>query len=357
MTGMLLAQTIAAVGELEQGVMEKARARVDSLLKPPGSLGRLEELAVQLAGITGCLFPEIRAKTVIVMAGDHGVVAEGVSAAPQEITWQILPRFLDGTGGIGVLGRHVGAKVVVVDIGVARPVEWPGVLVRKVRPGTGNIACGPAMTREEAVRAVEIGIEVVQEEIGRGADLVATGDMGIGNTTPSSAILCALTGLPVEEGVGRGTMVNDVVLARKRAVVAKALRVNRPDPADPLDVLAKVGGLEIAGLVGVILGAAARRVPVLLDGFITGAAALVAAGLCPRAKSFMIASHLSEERAHRHMLAALGLKPLLDLNLRLGEGTGAALAMPVVEAAAKILKEMATFAEAGVSDMERDKLL
>lgn len=354
---MLLSQTIAAIGELNREAMAQAQARVDSLLKPPGSLGRLEELAVQLAGITGRPAPEIRAKSVIVMAGDHGVVAEGVSGAPQEITYQILPRFLDGTGGIGVLGRHVGAKVVVVDIGVAREVAWPGVLVRKVRPGTGNIARGPAMTYDEAVRAVETGIEIAREEIAQGADLLATGDMGIGNTTPSSAILCALAGIPVEEAVGRGTMVNDAVLARKRAVVAEALRVNRPDPADPLDVLAKVGGLEIAGLAGVILGAAARRVPVLLDGFITGAAALIAANLCPRAKDFMIASHLSEERAHRHMLAVLGLKPLLDMNLRLGEGTGAALAMPVVEAAAKILREMATFSEAGVSDMERDKLL
>lgn len=354
---MLLARTIEEIGEPDREAMARAQARVDSLLKPPGSLGRLEELAVQLAGITGRPFPEIKAKSVIVMAGDHEVVAEGVSAAPQEITWQILPRFVDGTGGIGVLARHVGAKVVVVDIGVARPVEWPGVVVRKVRPGAGNIARGPAMTREEAVRAIEVGIGLAQDEIEQGADLIATGDMGIGNTTPSSAILCAVTGLPVEEAVGRGTMVNDAVLARKRRVVAEALKVNRPDSGDPLDILAKVGGLEIAGLAGVVLGAAARRVPVLLDGFITGAAALIAVGLCPRAKDFILASHLSEERAHRHMLAALGFKPILDLNLRLGEGTGAALAMPVVEAAAKILREMATFGEAGVSEMEKEKLL
>lgn len=354
---MLLAQTINDVGELDREAMAQAQARVDSLLKPPGSLGRLEELAVRLAGITAHAFPEITQKSVIVMAGDHGVVAEGVSAAPQEITWQILPRFVDGTGGIGVLARHVGAKVVVVDIGVARPVEWPGVVVRKIRHGTGNITRGPAMTREEAVRAVEAGIELAQAEVEEGADLIATGDMGIGNTTPSSAILCAITGIPVEEAVGRGTMINDVVLAQKRRAVAEALRVNRPDKSDPLGLLAKVGGLEIAGLAGVILGAAARRVPVLLDGFITGAAALIAAGLCPRAKDFMLAAHLSEERAHRHMLTALRLRPILDLNLRLGEGTGAALAMPVVEAAVKILKEMTTFNDSGVSEMERDRLL
>ncbi|MEW6770975.1 MAG: nicotinate-nucleotide--dimethylbenzimidazole phosphoribosyltransferase [Bacillota bacterium] len=354
---MLLARTIEKIGELDRKAMAQAQARVDGLLKPPGSLGRLEDLAVQLAGITGKLFPEIQAKSVIVMAGDHGVVAEGVSAAPPEITYQILPRFVDGTAGIGVLARHVGAKVVVVDIGVAQPVDWPGVVVRKVRPGTGNIARGPAMTREEAVRAVEVGIELAQAEIGMGANLIATGDMGIGNTTPSSAILCVMAGTPVNEAVGRGTLVNDAVLERKRRVVAAALEVNRPDPADPLGVLAGVGGLEIAGLTGVILGAAARRVPVLLDGFITGAAALIAVGLCPRTKDFILAAHLSGERAHRHMLAALGLKPLLDMNLRLGEGTGAALAMPVVEAAAKILKEMATFGEAGVSEMEKEKLL
>ncbi|HIE13219.1 MAG TPA: nicotinate-nucleotide--dimethylbenzimidazole phosphoribosyltransferase [Desulfotomaculum sp.] len=354
---MLLAETINAVGELDREAMAQAQARVDRLLKPPGSLGRLEELAVRLAGITARPFPEITKKSVIVMAGDHGVVAEGVSAAPQEITWQILPRFVDGTGGIGVLARHVGAKLVVVDIGVAQPVEWPGVVVRKVRQGTGNIARGPAMAREEAVRAVEVGIELVQTEITSGADLIAAGDMGIGNTTPSSAILCAMAGVPVEEAVGRGTMVNDTVLAQKRRAVAEALRINRPDKSDPVGLLAKIGGLEIAGITGLILGAAAQRVPVLLDGFITGAAALIAAGLCPRARNFMLAAHLSEEQAHRHMLSALGLEPILDLNLRLGEGTGAALAMPVVEAAVKILKEMAAFGDSGVSEMEQEKLL
>lgn len=354
---MLLAQTLACIGELDREAMARAQTRMDSLLKPPGSLGRLEEIAVKLAGITGKPFPVIKKKSVIVMAGDHGVVAEGVSAAPQEITYQILPRFVDGTGGIGVLARHAGARVVVVDIGVARPVDRPGVIVRKIRAGTGNIARGPAMTREEAAQAICVGIELSQAEIRDGADLIATGDMGIGNTTPSSAILCAMAGTPVDEAVGRGTMVNDEVLERKRRVVAQAMSVNQPDPTDPLDVLAKVGGLEIAGLAGVILGAAAQRVPVLLDGFITGAAALIAAGLCPRAREFMLASHLSEERAHRHMLTALGLKPLLDFNLRLGEGTGAALAMPVVEASVKVLKEMATFGEAEVSDMDREKLL
>jgi nicotinate-nucleotide--dimethylbenzimidazole phosphoribosyltransferase len=328
---------------------------MDELLKPPGSLGVLEDIAVKLAGITRRPFPEIGDKCVILMASDHGVATEGVSAAPQEVTRQILPRFVDGTAGIGVLARHVGARLTVVDIGVAGPVECDGVLGRKVRPGTGNIARGPAMTEDEALQAVETGIELARYEVAQGADLLAVGDMGIGNTTPSSAILCAMAGLQPTEAVGRGTMVDDEVLERKRRVVARALEVNSPDPSRPLDVLAKVGGLEIAGLAGVMLGAAAHRAPLLLDGFITGASALIAQALCPCLNDFLFASHLSQEKAHRHMLAALGLKPILDLNLRLGEGTGAALVMPVMEAAAKILREMATFTEAAVSDIKRSK--
>ncbi|MGO0123011.1 nicotinate-nucleotide--dimethylbenzimidazole phosphoribosyltransferase [Desulfothermobacter acidiphilus] len=352
----LIAEICARVGDLDKEAMAQAQDRLDQLLKPPGSLGRLEELAVQLAGIMGTPRPVIRDKCVVVMAGDHGVVEEGVSAAPQEITYQILPHFVRGTSGIGVLARHAGARVLVVDVGVACPVSFPGVLVRKVRAGTGNIARGPAMSREEALRAIQVGVEVAAEEVRKGASLIATGDMGIGNTTPSSAILAAFTGLPVEETVGRGTLVNDAVLQRKREVVAQSLAVNRPDPSDPLDVLAKVGGLEIAGLVGLILGAAAHRVPVLLDGFITGAAALVAAGLCFPVRQFLIASHLSRERAHHHMLRYLGLKPLLDFDLRLGEGTGAALALPLVEASCEILNKMVTFSEAAVMSMHEDKI-
>ncbi|HHW43437.1 MAG TPA: nicotinate-nucleotide--dimethylbenzimidazole phosphoribosyltransferase, partial [Desulfotomaculum sp.] len=248
-------------------------------------------------------------------------------------------------------------RLVVVDVGVAVPVDYPGVLQRKVRAGTGNIARGPAMTREEALQAVEVGIQVVRGEIDRGATLVGLGDMGIGNTTPSSAIAAALGGFAPEEVTGRGTLVNDEVLRRKVAVVTRALEVNRPDPADGLDVLAKVGGLEIAGLTGVILGAAARRVPVVIDGFITTAAAMVAAALQPRSRNFMIASHLSGEQGHRLMLEYLGLVPMLHLNMRLGEGTGAALAMPLVEAACRVINEMASFSEAGIADLETDKLL
>lgn len=354
---MLLEKTIHGIGNLDSGAMEKAQKRVDSLIKPPGSLGVLEEMAVRLAGITGKPRTHIKDKAVIVMAGDHGVVAEGVSIAPQEITAQMLPAFLTGVAGIGVLAKHAGARVVVVDVGVAAPVDFPGVLQRKVKAGAGNIAVGPAMSREEAVKAVEVGIEVAQAEIDRGADLLALGDMGIGNTTPSSAILAAIGGYTAEEVAGRGTLVNDEVMKLKIGAIARALEINRPDPGDGLDVLSKVGGLEIAGLAGVILGAAARRVPVLIDGFITTAAALVAYKLQPKAREYMIASHLSGEQGHRLMLEQLNLSPVIHMKMRLGEGTGAALTMHLVEASTKIMWEMASFDEAGVSDLEEDKIL
>lgn len=355
---MLLEKTINEIGDLYAEPMKKAQERLDSLIKPPGSLGRLEELAVQLAGITGNPRPKVTTKAVIVMAGDHGVVAEGVSAAPAEITRQMLPHFVQGVAGIGVLARLAGARLVVVDVGVAGgPVDCPGVLNRKVRPGTGNIARESAMSRQEARRALEVGIAVAGEEIERGVDLLALGDMGIGNTTPSSAILTVLSGCPAEEATGRGTLVSDAVLERKIQAVKQAIAVNRPDPADGLDVLAKVGGLEIAALAGVVLGAAARRVPVLLDGFITTAAAMIAAKLAPKAKHYLIASHLSGEQGHRLMLEYLGLMPMLQMKMRLGEGTGAALAMPLVEAATRILNEMLSFGEAGVSELEEEKLL
>jgi nicotinate-nucleotide--dimethylbenzimidazole phosphoribosyltransferase len=355
--GMLLEKTISEIGDLDQAAMEKAQQRLDSLIKPPGSLGVLEEIAVRLAGITRNPYPRIGEKAVIIMAGDHGVVAEGVSIAPQEITVQMLPAFIAGVAGIGVLAKHAGARIVVVDVGVAVPVDIPGVLQRKVKSGTGNIAAGPAMSREEAIKALEVGIRTAREEIDRGAGLLAAGDMGIGNTTPSSAILAAFSGYTAEEVAGRGTLVNDQVMEIKINAIARALEINQPDREDGLDVLAKVGGLEIAGLAGVILGAAARRVPVLIDGFITTAAALVACKIQPKAREYMIASHLSGEQGHRLMLEQLQLSPVIHLNMRLGEGTGAALTMHLVEAATKIIREMASFDEAGVSDLEEDKIL
>ncbi len=342
---------VPAIPALNQEAMTKARARQNQLTKPTHSLGQIEDLSIQLAGITGNAQPSTAQKSIIVMAGDHGIAREGVSAYPAEVTPQMVRNFLRGGAAINVLARQAGARVVVVDIGVASDFpDLPGLLRRKVAYGTRNMTQGPAMTRAEAEQALQVGIEVAQAEIDQGLDLVATGDMGIGNTSPSSAIVAAFTGLPVAQVTGRGTGVDDAGLAHKVQMLERALDVNQPNPHDSLDVLSKVGGFEIAGLAGVILGAAARRVPVVIDGFISGAAALVAAELAPAVKPYLIAGHQSVEIGHRIILDRLGLRPLLHLELRLGEGTGAALAFHLVEAAARILNEMATFADAEVSD-------
>jgi len=339
---------------LDKEAMAQARARQDQLTKPQGSLGRLEELSIQLAGIQGKPRPQINHKAIITMAGDHGVVAEGISLYPQQVTAQMVHNFLGGGAAINVIARQVGARVIVVDMGVAAELEADAQLLsRKVAPGTQNMCLGPAMTSEQAVKAVETGIEIVAAEVTKGLDIVATGDMGIGNTTASSAICVVMTGKPVAEVTGRGTGIGDKQLGHKIEVIDKALALNRPDPKQPLDVLAKVGGFEIGGLAGVMLAAAAYRIPVVVDGFISGAAALIATALSPRLKDFLIAGHVSAEAGHRLLLSHLGLKPLLDLDMRLGEGTGAALSIFLAEIAARILSEMSTFAEAGVS--ERDK--
>jgi nicotinate-nucleotide--dimethylbenzimidazole phosphoribosyltransferase len=327
-----------------------ALERQNSLTKPPGSLGRLEDLSIQLAAATGSSRPAFARKAVIVMAADHGVAAEGVSAYPAEVTPQMVLNFLRGGAAINVLARQAGARVIVVDIGVATDFEPQSDLRRrKIARGTQNIVRGPAMTRSQAESAIAEGIDVAQAEIANGVDLIATGDMGIGNTTASAAIVAVITGSPVPQVTGRGTGVDNAGLTRKIVAIERALEVNRPNPNDALDVLSKVGGFEIGGLAGVIIGAAAKRVPVVIDGFISGAAALIAVGLCPEVKPYLIAAHQSVETGHRAALEYLGLQPLLDLNLRLGEGTGAVLAFHLVEAAARILSEMATFAEAGVS--------
>ncbi len=345
--------SLPTIPPLDYSAQAAARARQDSLTKPPGSLGRLEELSIQLAAITGQARPSVTRKAVIVMAGDHGVAREGVSAYPAEVTPQMVLNFLRGGAAINVLARQAGARVVVVDVGVALDIDAPAdapFYARKIAYGTQNMAHGPAMTRAQAEAAIAEGLDILNAEVANRLDLVATGDMGIGNTTASAAMVAALTGQPVARVTGRGTGIDDAGLARKIAVIERALLVNQPDPHDALDVLAKVGGLEIGGLVGVILGAASRRVPVVLDGFISGAAALVAARLAPDVKPYLIAAHQSVEIGHRVILEDLGLRPLLDLDLRLGEGTGAALAFHLIEAAARLLNEMATFAEAGVSD-------
>lgn len=344
---------IPVIPPLDQAAAQDARERHNQLTKPAGSLGQLEELSIQLAGIQGRSRPSTARKGVIVMTADHGAAREGVSAYPAEVTPQMVLNFLSGGAAINVLARQAGARVVIVDIGVAAEFgSQPGLVQRKVACGTASLAHGPAMTRQQAEQAVQTGIQIVQAEIEAGLDLVATGDMGIGNTTASAAMTAAFTGALVSQVTGRGTGVDDAGLAHKIAVIEQALAVNQPDPADALDVLSKVGGLEIAGLAGVMLGAAERRVPVVIDGFISGAAALAAVGLAPQVKPYLIAGHQSVEIGHRIILERLGLKPLLNLDLRLGEGTGAALAFHLVEAAARILDEMATFSEAGVSGQE-----
>jgi len=347
-----LQQTIDSIGGLDEKAMQAARDRQDQLTKPRGALGVLEDISIKVAGITGDPLPVPGRKAVIVMAADHGVTTEGVSLYPPEVTAQMVHNFLSGGAAINVLSRHVHAEVCVVDVGVASSVAGEGLLSRKVRAGTANMATGSAMSREEAIAALEVGICVAEEEMERGATFLAAGDMGIGNTTAASAITACITGLDPVEVTGRGTGIDDAGLDNKIAIIRRALEVNRPDPSDALDVLCKVGGLEIAGIAGVMLAAAAAHRPVLVDGFISAAGALVAAGLHARAADFMLASHLSVERGHAAILDLLGLHPIIQANMRLGEGTGAALAFFLVDASLKILAEMATFAEAGVSGPE-----
>ncbi|RPJ01480.1 MAG: nicotinate-nucleotide--dimethylbenzimidazole phosphoribosyltransferase, partial [Deltaproteobacteria bacterium] len=290
-------------------------------------------------------------KVIFTLAGDHGVTEEGVSAFPSEVTPQMVYNFLRGGAGINVLARFVGARVVIADLGVASVLEsHPSLKDKKVSMGTRNMAEGPAMTREEAIRSLKAGMELVEEELAQGIDILGTGDMGIGNTTPSSAITAAITGADVSLVTGRGTGLKDEELKRKVEIIQKAIHVNRPDPRDGIDVLSKVGGFEIGGIAGIILAGARSQIPVVIDGFISGAAALIAASLCPQVKPYLIASHQSVERGHQIVLEHLGLKPLLNLNLRLGEGTGAALGISLAEASLKILNEMATFGQAGVSE-------
>jgi nicotinate-nucleotide--dimethylbenzimidazole phosphoribosyltransferase len=352
----LLARTIKMIKPLDKEAMAAARARQDTLTKPAGSLGRLEELSIQLAGIQGKARPSTENKAMITMAGDHGVVDEKVGNWPREVTAQMVENFLRGRAGINVLARQVGARIIFVDMGVASDLKPdPKLIVRKIDYGTKNMCLGPAMTVAQAVKAIETGIEIVSGEAEKRLDIVGTGDMGIGNTTASSAVFAALSGKKVEEVTGRGTGLSDEQLAHKIDVIKRALAVNRPDPSKPLDVLAKVGGFEIGGLAGVMLGAAARLIPVVIDGFISGAAALIATALAPRLKDYIIAAHCSAEAGHAAMLKYMALRPLLNLDMRLGEGTGATLGIFIAEAAARTLNEMATFAEAGVSEGDERK--
>lgn len=347
-----------------------AQKRLDNLTKPLGSLGRLEEFARRLVAITENTMPVIDKKVIFTFAGDHGVADEGVSAFPREVTRQMVLNFLNGGAGINVLARHAGSDVIVVDIGV--DFDWglsqdlrakrseavesglspysPAFVSKKVIMGTKNMRKGPAMTKEEAEKCIGVGIELANEYSKKGYKIFGTGEMGIANTTPSSAIVAVLTGRSVSEVTGKGTGIGDDALKNKIKVIEDSIALNKPNPTDPVDVLSKVGGAEIGGIAGLIIGAASNRIPVVIDGFISTAGALIAYCIEPKTKDYMFAAHNSVEIGHKIMLEKIGLRPILDLDLRLGEGTGAALAMLIIEGGLKIYKEMATFGEAGVSE-------
>jgi nicotinate-nucleotide--dimethylbenzimidazole phosphoribosyltransferase len=347
---MSLDETLKRIVPVDRAMERTAQQRLDSLTKPQGSLGKLEEFARRIAVIQGKVPPRLGRKLLFVFAADHGIADEGVSAYPKEVTAQMTYNFLNGGAAINVLARHYGVDTEVIDAGVDYDLHAPrGLHERKIRHATANFARGPAMTRAEALRSVELGIELVREAAGN-IFLLGAGDMGIGNTASAAAILCALTGVPPAQVVGRGTGIDDATLAKKIAVIERGLEINRPDSNDPLDVLTKVGGLEIGAIAGVILGAAAHRLPMVLDGFISGAAALLAQRFSSHVRDILFASHLSAEKGHRLLLDELKLAPVLDLQMRLGEGTGACLLMGLIEASVKIMGEMATFESAGVGE-------
>ena len=349
-----LEEILSEITPPDRELFKKAREQLDQMAIPRGSLGRLEECAQRVVAITGTLKPSVAKKAIVVFAGDHGVVEEGVSAFPQEVTTQMVSNFIKGGAGINVLARHTGAQVLVVDMGVAAKIHpSEGLLLKKVAYGTQNMRKGPAMTQEQALEGILTGFRIAEDLKSQNTEIIGTGDMGIGNTTPSSAIAALLTKGSVEEVTGRGTGVSDDILQRKIDVIKEAIDYNKPDPGDPIDTLSKVGGFELAGIAGLIIGSAFSRIPVVIDGFISSAAALVAVSLNPVIGEFLFAAHQSVEPGHRIVLNALGQKPLLDLSMRLGEGTGAALGMGIVEAGVKVLLEVLTFQEAGVKEAVR----
>ena len=345
---MELQKALEAIAGLDAEAMKKAQARLDNLTKPLGSLGRLEDIVKQIVGITGEVFPKVDKRTVVIMCADNGVLDEGVSSCPKSVTATVTRNFLKGFTGINVLTRHAGADICVVDVGVDDDLECDGILNRKIRKGTWNMAKGPAMTRAEAVKAIETGIAIVRGLKEQGINLLGTGEMGIGNTTTSSAITAALTGDPLPELVGRGSGLTREGLDNKISVVEKAIDINKPDPRDPLDVLSKVGGFDIAGLVGCFIGAAVYRVPILIDGFISAAAALAAIRMNPLVKNYILPSHGSAEPGTKAIMKAIGMEPYLNLGMRLGEGTGAALAFHIIDAAFAAYTKMGTFGDANI---------
>lgn len=345
----LLKETLGKIGELDKEAMQKVRNRVDNLIKPKGSLGRLEEIVVQLSGITGDVFPKVDNKAVIVMAGDHGVYEENIASNPQIITAIQTCNFPKGVTGVCALAKQAGADVVTVDVGVSVDIDGPGVINKKIKYGTNNMVKGHAMTREEAVKALEIGIEIANEEIKKGRNLLTTGEMGIGNTTPSAAIVSVLGDYAPHEVAGRGAGLPIEKLQHKASIIKKAIDINKPHKKDGIDVLSKVGGLEIGAMAGVMISGASNRVPVVVDGFIATAAALIACTIEPRVKNYLFPSHSSMEKGANKALELLGLRPMLDMDMRLGEGTGAVLAFNIIEAAVFMNNEMITFEEAGIA--------
>ncbi len=353
-----LKEIIEGIGAMDGEWVEKARQRTAQLVMPTRALGRLHEIAERLCGINKTLKPSINRKAILVMAGDHGVVEQGVSAYPQVITGEMVRTFLRGGAGINVLARHVDAEVWVVDMGIIPELDNTSMdggdqlLIRKVAKGTSDFAKGPAMTRQEAEKAILTGFQLATDLFQKGVDILGTGDMGIGNTTPSAAIGTVLTGRGLEEMVGRGTGVDDEGLLRKQEAIRQGIHLNQPNPEDGVDVLSKIGGFEIGGIAGCVLAGAYHSRPVVMDGFISTAGALVAHAICPDVVDYLFAGHCSEEPGHKLMLSYLGLHPVLDLGMRLGEGTGAALAMGIMEGSVRIFQDMLTFDEAGVSDKE-----
>ncbi|GAB6908197.1 Nicotinate-nucleotide--dimethylbenzimidazole phosphoribosyltransferase [Desulfosarcina cetonica] len=351
----LIEKSIAAIKPLNETVYAQARQRLADQARPAGSLGLLEDVSARLAAIFGTLDVHLSHKVIVTCAGDHGVTEEGVSLFPQEVTPQMVFNFVNGGASINVLGKHAGARVIAADLGVNYDFdpELP-IFHKKVAKGTANFARGPAMTREQAEQSIAAGIEIVNELLAQGPlDILGTGDMGIGNTTPSSAVIAAFSGISVEKLTGRGTGIDDTALANKIRVIEKALDMHRPDPTDPLDVLAKVGGFEIGGLAGLVIGAAAAGIPVVCDGFIATAGALIACELAPAAKAYLFASHRSVEAGHVFMHDRLGVEPLIDLRFRLGEGTGAAVAMELLDASTRVLADIKTFEEVAITDAQK----
>ncbi len=346
----LIQSVLSQIKPVNPELLQQAQLRLDNKTKPPGSLGRLEEFARRMAAISGTQEPDLSKKVIFTFAGDHGIVEEGVSLYPSEVTPQMVFNFLAGGAGVNVLARHSGAEVRVVDVGVNYDFgDTPGMIHAKVARGTKNFAKEAAMSRDEMLASVKVGIDLADRCKVEGVALIGTGEMGIGNTTPSSAIVAAITGMAVRDLTGRGTGIGDAALENKIRVIEQGLALNRPDRNDPLDVLAKVGGLEIAAIAGLVLGCAANSIPVVIDGFISTAGALIASELHPNVRDYIFAAHSSVEIGHRTVMERIGVRPILDLDFRLGEGTGAALAMGLIEAGVKIMKEMATFEQAGVS--------